>query len=205
MLALKGSRSTDVKLGLWITLLMLTTSTVNVAEPQIKNQSNNRSDEPASGWTYPVIRDYGRAWPLPQAADQPQKGRTYKTVFDITKLPQKPNQVVPGLADAARLMNVFGTLGLSPTNLKIVAVFHGDAAYAAMNNDVYRSKFGIDNPNVKLIQELKAADVQLFLCGQAFHDFNFQEKDILPDVKMATAAVVVLVTYQNDGYALMPA
>jgi intracellular sulfur oxidation DsrE/DsrF family protein len=170
------------------------------------NHESEQQEQRARFWLdVPLIKDYGPAWPLPQAAVQPQKGRTYKALFDVTKLPPKPNQVVPGLADAARLLNVFGSLGLSQTNLKIVAVLHGDAAYAAMNNDVYRSKFGIDNPNLKLIQELKAAGVQLFLCGQAFHDFNFQEKDILPDVKMATAAVVVLAMYENDGYALMPA
>lgn len=31
-------------------------------------QTNNLADEVASGWTYPVIKDYGPTWPLPRAA-----------------------------------------------------------------------------------------------------------------------------------------
>lgn len=158
----------------------------------------------APGWTFPVIKDYGRAWPLPQAAVQPEKHKTYKVLFDLSKPAPNETDVLPGLAHAARTLNVFASLGVPPKNLKIVAVFHGPVGYAAMNNDVYRAKFGHDNPNIKLIQELKAAGVELYLCGQTLHELNFDEKNMLPDVKLATSAMVVLVTYQNNGYALMP-
>ena len=184
----------------WIAFLVLAASTVTMAAAQTSNQA----DEPTSGWTYPVIKDYGRAWPLPHAAVQPQRGRTYKVIFDLSKQAADPNQLLDGLAHAARLFNVFAADGAPPKNLKVVAVFHGAAGYAAMSNEVYRGKFGVDNPNLKIIQELKAANVELLLCGQTFHDLNFNEKDLLPDVKLATSAAIVLVTYQNDGYALMP-
>jgi len=168
------------------------------------SESGTQSYDATSGWTYPVIRDYGRAWPLPYAAVQPQEGRTYKVMFDLTKPAPNPNEVLDGLAHAARTLNVFAADGLPPKNLKVVAVFHGSAGYAAMSNDVYRAKFGVGNPNLKIIHELKTAGVQLLLCGQTLHDLNFNEHDLLPDVELATSAAIVLVTYQNDGYALMP-
>jgi intracellular sulfur oxidation DsrE/DsrF family protein len=184
----------------WIAFVALSASTMTIAAAQTRNQA----DEPTSGWTYPVIKDYGRAWPLPRAAVQPQKGRTYKVIFNLSTAAPNPNEVLPGLANAARLLNVFAADGAPPKNLKVVAIFHGSAGYAAMSNEVYRAKFDVDNPNLKIIQELKAAGVQMLLCGQTFHELNFNERDLLPYVKLATSAAIVLVMYQNDGYALMP-
>jgi intracellular sulfur oxidation DsrE/DsrF family protein len=185
--------------GLWITVLVLAAGATTMLAAQEK-----KADQPSSGWTYPVIKDNGRAWPLPKAAVQPQKGRTYKALFDVSRPAPNPNEILPGLAHASRMINVFAALGVPPKNLKVVAVFHGPVGYAAMNNDVYRAKFNVDNPNIKVIEELKAAGVELLLCGQTLHELNFNEKDMLPELKLATSAMVVLVTYQNDGYALMP-
>jgi intracellular sulfur oxidation DsrE/DsrF family protein len=158
----------------------------------------------AAGWTYPVIKDYGRAWPLPQAAVQPEKGREYKVLFNLTRAGDNPSEPLPGLEHAARTLNVFSSLGVPPKNLHIVMVFHGPAASAAMNNAVYRAHFKVDNPNIDLIHQLTHAGVEAYLCGQALHEMNYDEKDILPGVKLATSAMVALVTYQNNGYALMP-
>jgi intracellular sulfur oxidation DsrE/DsrF family protein len=160
--------------------------------------------DPKSEWVYPVIKDYGRAWPLPHAAVQPEKDRQYKVLFNLSKPAANPNEPLPGLFHAARTLNVFASLGVPPKNLHIVMVFHGQAAPAAMSNDVYRAKFNVDNPNLKLISQLKQAGVEPFLCGQSLHELNFNEKDMLPELKLATSAMVVLVSYQNDGYALMP-
>jgi len=185
---------------LWIAFLVLAAGTMT----REAAQTRSHSAEPTSGWTYPVIKDYGRAWPLPDAAVQPQKGRTYKVIFGVSKPASHPNEVLDGLSNAARLLNVFAADGLLPKNLKVIAIIHGQAGYAAVSNEVYRAKFDVDNPNLKIIQELKAAGVQLLLCGQTFHELNFEEKNLLPEVKLATSAAIVLVTYQNDGYALMP-
>lgn len=162
------------------------------------------ADDVKSEWTYPVIKDYGRAWPLPHAAVQPEKGHEYKVLFNLSKTGAKPDEPLPGLEHAARTLNVFSSLGVQPKQLHIVMVFHGPAAAAAMNNEVYRAKFNVDNPNLKLISQLKQAGVEPYLCGQSLHELNFNEKDMLPEVKLATSAMVVLVTYQNNGYALMP-
>jgi len=184
----------------WIVSLVLGLGTVTM----LVSKSGTQSYDATSGWTYPVIRDYGRAWPLPHAAVQPQAGRTYKVIFDLTKPAPNPSEVLDGLAHAARTLNVFAANGVPRTKLKVVAVFHGSAGYAAMRNEVYRAKFNVDNPNLKIIGELKGAGVQLLLCGQTLHDLNFNENNLLPDVELATSAAIVLVSYQNDGYALMP-
>lgn len=183
---------------MWIALILVPL-TMSLAQASTETASTS-----TAGWTYPVIKDYGPAWPLPHAAVQPQEGRPYKVIFDLSKSAPDPKEILDGLAHTARLLNVFAADGLPVTNLKVVAIFHGSAGYAAMSSEVYRGKFGVENPNLKIIRELKAAGVQLLLCGQTFHDLNFNEQELLPDVKLATSAAIVLVTYQNDGYALMP-
>lgn len=190
--------------GVWIALLVLASGTVTIAAAQQKKADQGATKQDENGWTYPVIQGYAGAVPLPNAEVQPQKGRTYKILFNLSKAAEKPDEPIPGLEHMARTFNVFASGGVPPKNLKVVGVFHGPASYAAMSNDTYKAKFGVDNPNLKLIEELKAAGANLFLCGQAAHALKFSEKDMLPQVKLATSAMIVLVTYQNDGYALMP-
>jgi intracellular sulfur oxidation DsrE/DsrF family protein len=141
---------------------------------------------------------------MPDAAVQPEKGRTYRVVINLSQAAPAPNQVLDGLEHAARLLNVFAVAGVPLTNLKAVAIFHAGAAYAAMRNDVYRRKFHADNPNAELIGQLKAAGVEMLFCGQTLHDLKLNSDDLLPEMKVATSGAVVLVTYQNDGYALLP-
>jgi intracellular sulfur oxidation DsrE/DsrF family protein len=158
-----------------------------------------------SGWQNPVIKDAGGAVSLPNAAVQPDKNKQYRVLVDITKGSDDPKEVLEGLDHAARVINVMSMSGVPLKNIHMALVFHGPATTTAvMNDDVYRAKYKVENPNAKVIHELKEAGAEVFVCGQALHAFHYDAKDVLPDVKVATAAVVVLVVYQNNGYALMP-
>lgn len=87
--------------------------------------------------------------------------------------------------------------------MKIAIVMHGPAGFAAMDNATYRAKYNVDNPNIKLLSELKKAGAEIYLCGQTLHGQKFQESAMLPEVRLATSAMIVLVSYQNNGYALL--
>ncbi|MGH9524676.1 MAG: DsrE family protein [Terriglobales bacterium] len=158
-----------------------------------------------SGWQYPLIKGAGGAVPLPNAAVQPDKTKQYKVLFDITKGADDPKDILPGIDHAARLLNVLTMSGVPMKNIHMTLVFHGPATtVGAMNDEAYRAKHNVDNPNAPILKQMKAAGVELFVCGQAMHALHFADKDVLTDVKVATGAVVVLVVYQNNGYALMP-
>ena len=45
--------------------------------------------------------------------------------------------------------------------------------------------------------------MKVFVCGQYLVRENIDPKNISPDVKVASAAQIVLMQYQNDGYALL--
>jgi len=50
---------------------------------------------------------------------------------------------------------------------------------------------------------MKKAGVGFFVCGQYLIGENIDPKTLTQDVTVASDALIVLMTLQNDGYALM--
>ena len=67
----------------------------------------------------------------------------------------------------------------------------------------YKAKFGVPNPNLSVLSELKKRGVELFACGQFIVAERIDPKSLSPDVSIASDAWLVLIAYQNKGYALM--
>ncbi len=151
----------------------------------------------------PVVPESGKFFPIPNAVVQPDRGLVYKALFDATRAADDPKEFVPALDDAASLVNELAASGVPEANRKMTIVFHGAAAYGVMDNATYREKYGVDNPNLQLVNNLRHAGVELLVCGQMLRFKNIDERKILPAVKVATDALVVSVTYQNRGYALL--
>ena len=134
---------------------------------------------------------------------QPDKNRIYKAVYDATKAPKEPSQILPALNMAGSELNALGVCGIPANHAKFVIVFHGAAINGILDNSTYREKYGIDNPNMKILTGLKKAGVKLFVCGQNLLADNIDFKTLSPDVTIASDALIVLMTFQNEGYALM--
>jgi intracellular sulfur oxidation DsrE/DsrF family protein len=163
-------------------------------------------DRPSSGKTglvYPLVAAHGGVVPLPQAAEQPRKGA--KAVFDVTA-DAKPGEVNRGLEQVARLLNLYGAAGLKAEDVKIAAVFHGEADKAALSDAAYAARYKVAaNPNLPLIRDLKKAGVEVFVCGQSLHELGFKTEEVADEVPVADAAMLVLVNKQADGYTYIPA
>jgi intracellular sulfur oxidation DsrE/DsrF family protein len=152
---------------------------------------------------YPIIPNVGGVFPLPNASEQPRKGA--RVVFDITA-DAKPTELNKGLERVARLLNLYGSAGLKASDVKIALVMHGDATRSVLANDIYKSKFGTDkNPNLAVIGELRKAGVEVFVCGQALASKGFEESEVSEGVKVASAALTVVINRQADGYSYVPA
>jgi intracellular sulfur oxidation DsrE/DsrF family protein len=50
---------------------------------------------------------------------------------------------------------------------------------------------------------MKKHDVEFFVCGQYLAGEKIDPKTLTPDVQLAADALLVLMQYQNKGYALM--
>jgi hypothetical protein len=162
--------------------------------------------QPPSGKTelvYPLVAGHGGVVPLPRAAEQPRKGT--KAVFDVTA-DAKPGDVNKGLAQIARLLNLYGAAGLTTRDVKIAAVFHGQADQAVLSDVAYTDRFRVAaNPNLPLIHALKKAGVELLVCGQSLHELGFKTEEVAEEIPVADSAMLVLVNKQADGYAYVPA
>ncbi|MGH8398594.1 MAG: DsrE family protein, partial [Gammaproteobacteria bacterium] len=128
--------------------------------------------QPPGFWQNPVIKSTGDLHPLPDAAYQPQKDVTYKAVFSVTRAQKNPKDMDNSLSSVARAVNLFVYAGVPLDHLKFVVIIHGGATSIALDNAHYKKEFGVDNPNLKVIKELKAAGVEIAVCGQALAGFN---------------------------------
>lgn len=159
---------------------------------------------PSGMWQNPVIKDAGAMHPLPNAAYQPDKTAIYKALFSITHESKNPKEINDGLDHVARAVNVFVSAGVPLDHLKFVVIIHGGATPIVLDNAHYKKQFGVDNPNLKVLSELKTAGVELAVCGQAVAGEDYAYSWVNPDVEIALSALSTIIILQHDGYALMP-
>jgi intracellular sulfur oxidation DsrE/DsrF family protein len=140
---------------------------------------------------------------IPDAAVPPTKTRIYRAVFDATHAAEAPTQILPALNMVGSEVNAMRVAGVPAGHAKFVVVFHGPAMDAILTNEAYRTKFGIDNPNLAVLSDLKKAGVELFVCGQNLAFEHRDPKTLVPTVRVASDALIVLMTYHADGYAIL--
>jgi len=151
----------------------------------------------------PIIPEADGYVAIPDAAVPPTKNAKYQAVFDATHLAEKAAQLLPALNMAGSELNALGAVNAPLANAKFVIVFHGPAVDGILDNPHYKAKFGIDNPNLKVITEMKKQGVEFFVCGQHLAGEKIDPKTLSKDVTVAADALLVLIQYQNKGYALL--
>ncbi|HTV77364.1 MAG TPA: DsrE family protein [Steroidobacteraceae bacterium] len=141
---------------------------------------------------------------IPGAAVPMEPAHVYKTVIDGESAAPKPAQLLPALNRASLILNALTVAHVARDHQKLVIVFHGPAVDGLLRNEGYRARFGVDNPNLKVLRQLSDAGAVLYVCGQYMAGRKLGIESLAPEIKLATAASIVLVTYQNDGYAVLP-
>jgi intracellular sulfur oxidation DsrE/DsrF family protein len=74
---------------------------------------------------------------------------------------------------------------------------------ALLNNEAYQKKFKTNNPNLKLIEELRQAGVKIAVCGQSLVRREIDPKQLAPGVEVAVSMLTTFSMYQLKGYAAM--
>ena len=151
----------------------------------------------------PVIPDADGYVTIPDAAVPPDKARVYKAIFDATRAANKPAELLPALNMAGSEFNALGAAGVPLQNAKLAIIFHGPAINGILDDAHYREKFGVSNPNPKVLSQLKKSEAEIFVCGQNLAADKIDPKTLSADVEIASDALVVLMTYQNNGYSLL--
>lgn len=141
--------------------------------------------------------------PIPGSALSPSSLSTYRSIFDATRMSSDPIRLVPAVNAVGALMNDVRVGGTPNKNVHFVIVFHGPATDGILLNEHYRAKYGVDNPNLPVLSSLRKMDVELYVCGQHLAASSIDPKTLSKDVRVASDAYLVLINYQNRGYASM--
>jgi intracellular sulfur oxidation DsrE/DsrF family protein len=151
----------------------------------------------------PAVADGTGYVEVPGAAVPIEPSRQYKVIVDGLKAAAKPTDVLPALGRASLIVNALAVGKVPQGNRHVVVVFHGPAVDGLLLDAQYQAKFGAANPNLKVIDQLAAAGVELFVCAQHMANHKLGMEMLSPRIKLATAASLVLITYQNQGYAVL--
>jgi intracellular sulfur oxidation DsrE/DsrF family protein len=140
---------------------------------------------------------------IPNVELSPARANIYRAIFDATRGAEKPAQLVPALNMAGSELNALAVEKVPMENAKFVVVFHGAAVDGILDDAHYKAKFGVENPNLKTIATMKKHGVEFYVCGQYLAGERIDPKILTPDVTLAADALLVLMQYQNKGYALL--
>jgi intracellular sulfur oxidation DsrE/DsrF family protein len=156
---------------------------------------------------YPLIK--GSKWsgvmPVESITEIPDPRMRYKLlledVFPI-KDSVSAKEVNGGLAEVGRIINLHIASGIPKNKLDIVVVVHGPALFSLYTNPEYHKKYGIDNPNIAMMDELVKNGVRFIVCGQAMNFLDIKKEELDPRVHISLTAQTVLSGYQLKGYVL---
>jgi intracellular sulfur oxidation DsrE/DsrF family protein len=150
----------------------------------------------------PVVPSFGGIYAIPEATVRPDSLIVYKIVVDLKTGGEKRSNYSAGLHNVARMLNLHEAGGGYNDQMEVVLAIHGDATFAVLDNAAYKRKFGIDNPNIDLIRELKVAGVQLTVCGQSLKGRKIESNTVLPEIEIATSMLTTVATCQMKGFAV---
>jgi|ERR1041385_2275989 intracellular sulfur oxidation DsrE/DsrF family protein len=155
---------------------------------------------------YPYLK--GTKWsgvvPVADPTEIPDPNREYKLLFGVTaKNPDSlAKDINKSLDEVARVLNLHVASGIAPSKITPVVLVYGPGLEALMSNESYQKKHSVDNPNIKLIQDIEKAGGRFIACGQAMAFSDVKKEQLLPEVKITLTAQTVLSNYQLQGYVL---
>ncbi len=149
---------------------------------------------------YPVIKGYGGIVEV-DSEFSPDTDQEYRLIFDVTLRASNPADVNAGLDGVARVINLHAYAGVPKENVQVIVVVRQGATYSVLDNEYYQNKFQVDNPNLDLIKQLKAAGVKFYVCGQNLKRAKIETKHVVGEVQVALSAFTTTTHYRMKGYA----
>lgn len=159
---------------------------------------------------YPFMKGktmYSGVLPVENISNQADFPESYKLIFDFAignPDDLKKGKENMGIEEIIRILNLHKAAGIPENRMKAVVVIHGSGIMSFLRNEEYLKKYGVNNPNIDLIEQLQKKGVEFTACGQTL---QFREIDIdkmIPGVQKSQSARTALSTYQLKGYVLFP-
>ena len=153
--------------------------------------------------TGPALPSYGPFVEVDSTLPVP-KDHEYKVVFELTRASKSPEVYNDYVDSVARFINMHVAAGVPRENLDIKVVIHGQATLATMNDEAYRARYGVGNPNTALFEALSDFGVDIYVCGQAAFVLKVPHEQLAPRVELALSAMTAVALFQDEGYRLLP-
>ena len=153
--------------------------------------------------TFPAIKavSWAGVVPVEHIDEIPDPNMHYNMLFEITGFDTAAKKEINGgFGWVARQLNLHEANGIPRKNIAAVVVVHGDALYSLLTNEKYNKRYGIDNPNIPVIKELRNYGVKMIVCGQAMTYWRLEMQDLIPGIKQALTAQTVLSSYRLKNY-----
>jgi intracellular sulfur oxidation DsrE/DsrF family protein len=176
--------------------------------PQAQKEARLKKAEPKM--VYPFLKGktmYSGVLPVDNISNPADFLDTYKLVFDFTignPDDLKKGKENMGIEEIIRILNLHIAAGVPESRIKAVVVIHGPGIMSFLRNEEYLKRYGVNNPNIELIEQLQKKGVEFTECGQTL---QFREMDIdkmIPGIHKSQSAKTALSTYQLKGYVLFP-
>lgn len=151
----------------------------------------------------PIIKDFGKVWKVDSPDFKIDPDKTYKAVFDIMNSPEDVSKLNASIETAARFLNMHAQSGIPLAQLKVALVVHNQASKDVITSKAYVAKYGIENPNEKLLKDLMNAGSDIIFCGQSASSRGFPKEDLIDGVQLSLSAMTALIQLQDDDYRLI--
>jgi intracellular sulfur oxidation DsrE/DsrF family protein len=166
------------------------------------------TSDPKYQMMFPAIKSFkwGGVAPVQNVTEMADPKMKYKLLMELTGFAAKgqeanaKNEINGGIGEVARKVNLHVAAGVPQKNIDLVIIVHAGALFAFLDNEKYKRKYGIDNPNITIIKDLQNFGAKIIVCGQAMTFLGLEMDDLIPGIKEALSAQTVLSTYELKGY-----
>lgn len=152
---------------------------------------------------FPIVKGFGGIYEIPEATERPDPNLEYKILVDLSTGAEDNDKVSRWVDNVARMINLHGLAGVSKDQIKVKVVIHGGAIFTLLTDREYQKRFEVDNPNLSVYEALKAAGVDILVCGQSMRARDLSTSSLWPGVRVAHSALTTITTYVPQGYVLL--
>lgn len=152
---------------------------------------------------FPIVKDFGGIYEIADATERPDPSLEYKILVDLSTAAEDNKAISRWVDNVARMINLHGLAGVPKDKIKVKVIVHGGAIFTLLNDENYKKRFEVENPNLKVFEALKAAGVDVMVCGQSLIARNLKTADLWPGVRVAHSALTTITTYVPQGYILL--
>lgn len=149
-----------------------------------------------------IIKDYGIINNVDNVV-KPDPTKKYKIVIDLKTSVEDPAKLNRGLENVARMLNLHAAGGVPAENLEVAVAVHGGATPIILDEKGYGRKYGVSNPNLDLLADLKEAGVELYICSQSLIGRKYEMEEVDQNVQIALSMLTIVSEKMVDGYHLM--